>query len=49
MAKGADELRDFVNDRLEEIYADGSWKAAFDRTVGTAGEEAPDPPPVDRY
>ena len=49
MKKGSTELRSFVNDRLEEIYADGSWRAAFDKTIGTADEEAPEPPAVDRY
>jgi len=49
MRKGSDELRSFVNDRLEEIYASGEWKAAFDATIGTAGETAPEPPAVDRY
>ena len=49
MKKGDDAFRSFLNDRLEQSYRDGSWKAAFDRTVGTAGVAAPTPPPVDRY
>ena len=49
LKKGDDEFRDFINDVLEEIYESGEWEEAFDRTVGTAGEEAPEPPPVDRY
>jgi glutamate transport system substrate-binding protein len=49
MKKGSDELRAFVNDTLEAAYADGSWKRAFESTVGTAGVETPEPPPVDRY
>jgi glutamate transport system substrate-binding protein len=49
LRKGDDAFRNFVNDRLEASYRDGSWKAAFDRTVGTAGVTAPTPPPVDRY
>ena len=47
--KGDDDFRDFINDVLEEIYESGEWKAAFDKTVGAAGEEAPEPPDVDRY
>jgi len=43
------EFRNFINDRLEAIEADGSWAAAFDSTVGQAGEATPEPPPVDRY
>ncbi len=47
--KGDDEFRTFINDRLEEIYANGEWAEAFERTVGTVTEETPEPPPVDRY
>jgi glutamate transport system substrate-binding protein len=43
------EFRNFINDRLEQIEADGSWAAAFESTVGQAGEETPEPPPVNRY
>ena len=43
------EFRNFINDRLEEIEADGSWAAAFESTVGQAGVETPEPPTVDRY
>ena len=39
----------FINDRLEEMYADGSWAEAFESTVGVVAEETPEPPPVDRY
>ena len=47
--KGDDEFRMFINDRLEEIYANGEWAEAFERTVGTVTDETPEPPPVDRY
>jgi glutamate transport system substrate-binding protein len=49
LKKGDDQFRTFINDVLEEIYRSGEWKAAFDRTVGVAGEQAPTPPPVNRY
>ena len=49
LKKGDDDFRDFINDVLEEIYESGEWKEAFDSTVGEAGEEAPEPPDVDRY
>jgi glutamate transport system substrate-binding protein len=42
-------FRNFINDRLEEIEADGRWAEAFESTVGTVEEETPEPPPVDRY
>jgi glutamate transport system substrate-binding protein len=47
--KGEDEFRDFINDVLEEIYADGRYAQAWERTAGQFAEEAPQPPPVDRY
>ncbi|SNS46508.1 amino acid ABC transporter substrate-binding protein, PAAT family [Geodermatophilus saharensis] len=50
MAKGDDEFRDFINDVLEESFEDGRWADAWDRTAGAiTGEEAPEPPTVDRY
>jgi glutamate transport system substrate-binding protein len=49
ITKGDDDFRTFINDVLEEIYASGEWAAAFEATVGTAGVETPEPPPVDRY
>ena len=49
LKKGEDEWRDFLNDTLEESYEDGSWKEAFDATLGASGVEAPEPPAVDRY
>ena len=49
LKKGDDAFRQFLNDRIEASYRDGSWSAAYDRTVGTAGIPAPPPPPVDRY
>lgn len=47
--KADTEFRNFINDRLEEIYADGSWADAFESTVGVVEDETPEPPPVDRY
>ena len=47
--KGDDQFRSFINDRLEEIYANGEWADAYERTVGTVTDEVPEPPPVDRY
>ena len=43
------ELRNYINDIVEAAYKDGSWKKAFDATIGASGEKAPNPPPVDRY
>ena len=44
-----DAFRSFLNDVLERSYRDGTWKAAFDSTLGKSGVPAPQPPPVDRY
>ncbi len=49
LKKGDTALRTFVNDVLEASYADGSWKKAFEETVGASGQPAPEPPKVDRY
>ncbi len=49
LMKGDDEFRTFLNDTLEQSYEDGTWKEAFDATLGASGVEAPDPPEVDRY
>jgi glutamate transport system substrate-binding protein len=42
-------FRDFVNDVLEKSFTDGSWKKAFDSTLGKLGLKTPTPPKVDRY
>jgi glutamate transport system substrate-binding protein len=47
--KDDDEFRAFVNDRLEEIFENGEWAEAYERTVGTVDENTPEPPEVDRY
>ncbi|WP_330256847.1 glutamate ABC transporter substrate-binding protein [Nocardia sp. NBC_00565] len=49
LKKGDKELRDKVNDAIEEMIKDGSWKKAFDSTVGGSGYQAPTPPTVNRY
>jgi glutamate transport system substrate-binding protein len=50
LKKGDDQFRDFVNDVLEESFDNGDWADAWDRTAGAiTGEEAPEPPQVDRY
>lgn len=49
LKKGDDAFRNFLNDRLEAIYASGEWKAAYERTLGKLGLVAPQPPAVDRY
>lgn len=49
LKKGDKELRDKVNDAIEAMFADGSWKKAFDASVGGSGYQAPEPPKVNRY
>ncbi|MGY1942232.1 glutamate ABC transporter substrate-binding protein [Nocardia asiatica] len=49
LKKGDQELRDKINDAIESMIADGSWKKAFDSTVGASGYQAPQPPTVNRY
>ena len=43
------ELRGFVNDVLEQSYADGTWKTAYQATIGTVDDSPAEPPAVDRY
>ena len=47
--KGDTELREFVNDALEDMVQSGEWASAFQSTVGTAGALVPAPPAIDRY
>ncbi len=50
LALGDTEFRNWINDVLEASYEDGRWEEAWDRTAGSiTGEEAPEPPAVDRY
>ena len=49
LKKGDDAFRSFLNDRLEAIYADGSWAKAFNATLAKLGLDLPTPPPVNRY
>jgi glutamate transport system substrate-binding protein len=49
LKKGANDLRSFINDILEEIYEDGRWVDAFQNTLGKLDLPTPEPPPVVRY
>lgn len=45
---GDDAFRTFINDVLEESFADGTWARLYEETAG-AVLEVPEPPTVDRY
>lgn len=49
LKKGDQAFRDFLNDRLEEIYDSGEWATAFEATLGELGLDTPEPPAVVRY
>ena len=49
LKKGDQAFRDFLNDRLETIFGNGQWAAAFERTLGKLKLDTPTPPRVDRY
>jgi glutamate transport system substrate-binding protein len=49
LKKGDAAFRTFLNDRLQTIEQDGTWKKLFTATVGTVGVEIPTPPVPDRY
>lgn len=48
LAKGDDDFRSWINDVLEDSFADGRWVAAWDATAGVV-LPTPQPPAVDRY
>ncbi|MDD7814063.1 glutamate ABC transporter substrate-binding protein [Mycolicibacter sinensis] len=48
VGKGNDVLRQRINDALEQMERDGSWRAAFVDNFGAAGFAVPDPPPIER-
>jgi glutamate transport system substrate-binding protein len=46
--KGETQLRDLINKALSEAFTSGRWRAAFEKTIGTTGQAAPNPPQLDR-
>jgi glutamate transport system substrate-binding protein len=42
-------FREFINNTLNKLFQNGSWKAAWDRTAGTFGAPLGDPPTIVRY
>jgi glutamate transport system substrate-binding protein len=52
LKKGANDFREFLNNRLEEIFENGDWEDAFKRTLGQDSRfklETPEKPKIDRY
>ncbi|MER7175358.1 glutamate ABC transporter substrate-binding protein [Streptomyces mesophilus] len=47
--RGDNALRFAIDDALEAREKDGTWKKAYDATLGLSGVPAPTPPPIDRY
>lgn len=45
--KDGSELRCEVNEILQGMYDDGTWKQIYEDTVGTVASEIPDPPEID--
>lgn len=41
------EMCEWINGVLEESFEDGSWAAAFEKTLGPSGIETPEPPELD--
>jgi glutamate transport system substrate-binding protein len=37
----------WINDTLTKSFDDGTWKDAFDATLGQSGVDAPDQPKLD--
>ncbi len=49
LKKDDTDSRNKINDAIEAMISDGSWKKAFESTVGPSGYPLPEPPQVDRY
>jgi glutamate transport system substrate-binding protein len=52
LKKGDDDFREFINNRLEEIFESGEWEEAFAKTLGSESNiklATPEAPKVDRY
>jgi glutamate transport system substrate-binding protein len=49
LKKDRGDLRDRINNALEQMERDGSWQAAFEKNLGASGYPVPAPPKVDRY
>ncbi|WP_199550032.1 glutamate ABC transporter substrate-binding protein [Streptomyces sp. N35] len=47
--RGDNALRFAIDDALAAREKDGTWKKAYDATLGLSGVPAPTPPPIDRY
>lgn len=45
--KGDTAFCQFLNKTLQDAFANGEWKQAFDKTLGQAGVAAPQPPKLD--
>ncbi len=46
-SKDSPEMCQWITDTLQQSFDDGSWKAAFEATLGQSGVETPDPPKLD--
>ncbi|TCJ88062.1 extracellular solute-binding protein (family 3), partial [Nocardia alba] len=49
LKKGDSELRTKVNDAIQAMIDDGSWKAAQEKNFAGTGFAVPAPPTIDRY
>lgn len=46
-SKDSPEMCQWINDTLTQSFDDGTWKEAFDATLGKSGVDAPDQPELD--
>ncbi|MGH3563224.1 MAG: glutamate ABC transporter substrate-binding protein [Mycobacterium sp.] len=49
LKKNDNDLRDQINDAIEKMEQDGSWRAAFVKNLGASGIPVPGPPQIDRH
>jgi glutamate transport system substrate-binding protein len=46
LEKGNTELKADINAAIQKMFDDGAWKESFDKHLGPAGLEAPEPPEI---
>jgi glutamate transport system substrate-binding protein len=49
LKKGDADLRNFINDTIDEIFRNGDWDRAWAKTAGRFLPQAPGKPSIDRY
>ena len=49
LAQNRDDLRHFINQKLQQMFTDGRWAQAWERTAGRVAGATPAPPQINDY